>query len=185
MLTKKINNKEVKAIPIDESKIDKRPIKGVEVCPQCFANVLLLAKKNSGKTSNIYALLQQCLGRDTNVIAFVSTLDKDPQWTVIREYCESKGVPFQGYTSLIEDGVNMLEAWIKHMQTVEQKEDQHELEHKVQNIMFPCRPAPKFDESNFAIEPETKEVAKKLKKTKYQAPEYIIIIAALSDELKI
>ena len=109
MLTKKINNKEVKAIPIDESKIDKRPVKGVEVCPQCFANVLLLAKKNSGKTSNIYALLQQCLGRDTNVIAFVSTLDKDPQWTVIREYCESKGVPFQGYTSLFEDGVNMFE----------------------------------------------------------------------------
>ncbi len=85
MLTKKINNKEVKAIPVDESKIVKRPVKGVEVCPCCFANILLLAQKNSGKTSIIYALCQQCIGRDTNVIAFVSTLDKDPQWTVIRE----------------------------------------------------------------------------------------------------
>lgn len=173
MITKKINNVEVKAIPLDESKIDKRPIKGVQVCPEMFANILLLAKKKSGKTSIINTLLKHCLGRDTSVLAFVSTLEKDAQWAVIKEYCEKKGKPFLGYTSLFEDGDNMLDAFIKKLQ-VGEKEEEEKPE---------AAPLYKFPGRGAEPEPEAKE--KKPRKTKYQAPEYIIILDDLSTELKV
>ena len=173
MQTKKINNKVVKAIPVDESKIDTRPLKGVEVCPKDFANIGLFARKGMGKTSNIFHLIQQCMGRDTSVIAFVSTLENDVQWSVIRDYCEKKGNPFIGHTSLIEDGVNMLEAFVHLLQKPKETKEE---EVKVPSLsLFPCTPAEPPQE-------ETK--VKKLRKTKYQAPEYIIILDDLSTELK-
>ena len=76
LATTKVNNKVVKAIPIDDSKKDRRPVKGVDVCSEVYANIALIAKKKKGKTSIIYKLIQECAGRDTNVIAFVSTLIK-------------------------------------------------------------------------------------------------------------
>lgn len=175
MQTKKINNKVVKAIPVDESKKDKRPLKGIEVCPKDYANIGLFARKGMGKTSVIYSLIEQCMGRDTSVIAFVSTLHQDAQWTVIRNYCEKKGNPFIGFTSLMEDGANQLEAFINLLQNPNPVEETKEVASDL--LVFPCAPAPTGETKGEA------EV-KPLRKTKYQAPEYIIILDDLSTELK-
>src|SRR5690606_16403022 len=121
--TKKVNNKIVKPIPVNFAKADRRPVKGVDICTECYANIALIAKKKKGKTSIIYKIIQECAGRDTSVIAFVSTLNKDAQWTVIREYCEQRGIPFIGYTSLVDDEkVDLLDALITHLQEIKPEE---------------------------------------------------------------
>lgn len=174
LATTKVNNKVVKAIPIDDSKKDRRPVKGVDVCSEVYANIALIAKKKKGKTSIIYKLIQECAGRDTNVIAFVSTLNKDAQWTVIKEYCEKKGIPFVGYTSLYnEEKVDMLAALVAHLQEEEIKEPEPESKAPVARSYIRCAPA---------VAEESK--AAKPRPTKYVAPEYIIILDDLSDELK-
>ena len=80
--TRKVNNVKVRQIPrLGEE--DKRPIKGCELCAQLYANIFLIAKKESGKTTVIYNILDRCAGRDTMVFAFVSTLNNDANWAAI------------------------------------------------------------------------------------------------------
>src|SRR4051794_34092842 len=96
IVTKKVNNCKVRTIP-DERIEDKRPIKGYEMCCHLYANIYLVAKKNSGKTTIIYNILERCAGRDTVVFAFVSTLNNDANWIAIKKLCEDKGMPFFGF----------------------------------------------------------------------------------------
>ena len=173
MQTTRVNNKHVKAIPVDEAKKDKRQAKGWQLIPECYANVALVAKKKSGKTSVIYQLIKECVGRNTSILAFVSTLHKDDGWLTIQKYCEDRGVPFVGYTSLKDEGVDQLAALVEHLQE-DEKDDS-----KVEDVPAPvyaCVPA-----AGLPPEPETKQ---KPRKSKYIAPEYIIILDDLSDELK-
>ena len=69
--TKKVNNCKVRAIP-KEGGEDKRPIKGYEMCPCLYANIYLVAKKNSGKTTVIWNIIDRCAGRDTIIFAWLA-----------------------------------------------------------------------------------------------------------------
>src|SRR6185312_11155160 len=93
---RRLNNKVIKTIPFKKEK-DDRPIKGVEVFPKIYANIALIAKKKSGKTTAIYNIITNCISKGTTVYAFVSTLYLDDGWKGIREYCEKKEIPFIGY----------------------------------------------------------------------------------------
>ena len=112
--TTRVSNKTVRAIPHVND--DKRPIKGMEVCPYPFANIALIGAKELGKTSIINTLLKECLGRDTAVIAFVSTLYNDASWETIAKWVEAKGHPFVGYTTMMEGKINRLEAFVSSLQ---------------------------------------------------------------------
>src|SRR5665647_3075121 len=74
--TKKVHNCKVRAIPREGGE-DKRPIKGYELCPCLYANIYLVAKKNSGKTTVIWNIVDRCTGRDTIISAWVSTFNND------------------------------------------------------------------------------------------------------------
>jgi hypothetical protein len=124
MRTTKVNSKVVRAIKVQNQ--DTRPVRGSDVCPECYANIAILAKKDSGKTSIINKLIRECAGKNgrTSVLAFVSTLEKDAQWGVIREWCESNNIPFLGYTSMFEGKHNVLEAFVTGLQNDgEEKEE--------------------------------------------------------------
>jgi hypothetical protein len=82
-VTKKVNNVRVQKVP-DEKAEDTRPIKGHELCSHLYGNIYLCAKKNSGKTTVVWNLINRCAGRDTTVIAFVSTLNNDKSWATIQ-----------------------------------------------------------------------------------------------------
>ena len=99
---KKINDKVVKKIFIPEE--DTRPIKGVDVCPEVFSNIFLCAKKKMGKTSATFTLLKNCVGKDTIIIVFCSTVYKDSNWIQIKKYFENKGTDIRVFTSIYEDG---------------------------------------------------------------------------------
>ena len=167
--TKKINNVKVCTIP-REGEEDKRPIKGYEICCHLYGNIYLVAKKNSGKTTLIWNIINRCAGRDTVIIAFVSTIDNDPNWIMIRKKCEDKGLPFIAHNSLIDsEGNDQLDALIKGWQNGAE-EDEPETK-SVSTLR--CMPLH-----------ETKTETKTKRKTPYRAPEYIIILDDLADELK-
>ena len=169
--SKKVNNCKIRKIP-REGEEDKRPIKGYELCQEVYANIYLIAKKNSGKTTVIYNIIDRCAGRDTIVFAFVSTLNNDANWKGIKTMCEDKGMPFFGFTSLVdEEGVDQLQALVKSFQdSAEEKEGKEE----VKAPLLPC----------FSPVVEEKRTTTKPKRLPYRAPEYIIVLDDLADELK-
>ena len=67
---KQINNQRVKPIPIP-SDLDKRPIKGYDICPEIYSNIFLTAKKKSGKTSALFKIMKECCDKKTIIIVFV------------------------------------------------------------------------------------------------------------------
>jgi hypothetical protein len=188
MRTTKVNSKVVRAIKVPNH--DTRPVRGSDVCPECYANIAILAKKNSGKTSIINKLLKECAGKNgrTSVMAFVSTLEKDAQWQVIKEWCENNNIPFLGYTSMLSGKHNILESFVKNLQKSdsdgdgdggESKEEPAEPETVSCIRHDPAIPA----EAPAEPEPEeTKE--RKPRKSKYLEPEYIIIFDDLSEETR-
>ena len=167
-MLKRINNEKVELVP-QMGGSDKRPIKGNALFPELYSNIFLCARKNSGKTSLIYTILKKCSGRDTKILAFVSTLFKDPAWLGIQEWAKKKGVYFEGHTSLSdEDNSDILDLFVKSEQIPEEVEQE---ENKTAIVI-------KDDET------EDPEKEKKEKKEKYVAPEWIIILDDLSDEIK-
>ena len=156
----KINNEVVREVPLLEEK-DERPIKGSNLFAEIYANIFLCAKKKSGKTSVIYKTLKKCCGTKTKVVAFCSTLYKDPSWATIQAWAKHKGIPFVGYTSLKnDDGTDLLDQLIQELQQQEPKP-----EDRIKSIL---------DD-----EEEEKE-----KPPKYRSPEYVIVLDDLANELK-
>lgn len=177
MERKRINKVQCTAIPLRGQK-DTRPVKGVELFPEIYANIFLCAKKKSGKTSVIYNILQRCVGRDTSVVAFVSTLNKDAGWETIRHWCEeTKGVPFVGYTSLTEGGEDHLQSLVDHLQEGVKEEADEAPAPAAPISSLPCMPAP-------GMGPPPEHKGKPPRRTPYQAQEYIIILDDLANELK-
>ena len=167
----KINKARVRSIP-KEGDDDTRPIKGYEICPHLYANIYLVAKKESGKTTLIWNFIDRCAGRDTKIVAFVSTLNNDANWRMIQQKCEEKGIVFIGSTSIMDDEkVDHLQALTHHLQEIAADSDEEK----------PSVPVPAIPHVSLKEPPPE---SKKPTKLKYRAPEYIIILDDLSDELK-
>jgi hypothetical protein len=164
MLKIKINDEKVGPIPM-KGQGEKRPVKGADLFSEPYGNIFLCARKQSGKTSVIYKIIQKCASRDTKILAFVATLNKDSSWQMIKELCISRGIYFEGYTSLKEDGIDQLDLFVK---SEENATDATAPDKAKQKLLFD----------------EEEEEAPKQRKSKYLSPEYIIILDDLSSELK-
>lgn len=99
MELKKINNQSVKPIPLEKNTL---PVKGGEVFDELYSNIFILGRKKMGKTCCIYKILKSCVNKNTNLIFYVSTINKDASWIKICEYFENRGNPIQTYTSIDE-----------------------------------------------------------------------------------
>lgn len=171
---KRINNEVVKPVKI-KTEDDDKPIKGYDLIPELYANIFLMAKKKSGKSTILFNLLRKCSDKRTKVIIFCSTLYKDATYKQIREYLDSKGMEWEGYTSINDDGNDKLEELVQYLQNErpkeeQEEEDEKEMKQKKKSIIY-C------DESS---DDEGDSKAKR----KYRAPEYIIVLDDLSTELK-
>ncbi len=189
---KQINNECVK--PVIAKRKDGLKIKGAELfnSDNKNPNVFLCARKKSGKTSTIFKILKNCMLKETTLIIFCSTVDKDPTYKVIVNYFRDKGANVLTYTSLYENKVNKLEVLLKYLETeakAEAEREQQEKEAKLQkkqmkgmgqmNIStLPRRlminPEPEEEEE----EPETK------RKRVYEKRDFILVFDDLSTELK-
>lgn len=184
-----INNQCVKAIPIPDE--DKRPIKGYDICEEPYANIFLCARKKSGKTSALFKIMKECVVKKTIIIVFCSTCYKDKNWIQIRKYFDNKGMDLRIFTSLYEDGEDQLhiliedlkrEAKEKEEENLENNEEQ-EQEDTCENILARLASMPSVANPNGYHVPKEKQNRKE-RKSKYQAPEYMIVFDDLSSELK-
>ena len=175
---KKINNVKVKKVQLNEVE-DHRPVKGADLFEEIYANIFLCAKKKSGKTSTIYKIVKECLGKKTKVIAFVSTLHKDATWNAIRKYVECKGNEFIGHTSLKEDGEDLLDKLVNELEEEAETEyEDNSIDERLKRLEKKLCPVLCDGDS------DNEEKVKKERKEKYRSPEYIILLDDLSSELK-
>lgn len=175
---KVINKQKVNRIPnYGGAEEDKRPIAGYDVCPELYANIFICSRKNSGKTTIIHHILKNCATKDTTVIIFSSTAYKDKSMIGIRRYLKNKKIPCLTYNSIMDDDVNRLEVLFDELKEQAKEEDEidnSESESEEENV-----PKAMFKEDS-----EDSDDEKPRRKSKYQAPEHIIVLDDLSDELK-
>jgi hypothetical protein len=189
----KINKEVVKPIPLPPE--DLKPVKGFSICEEPYANIFLCARKNSGKTTVLFKILKECAGKHTVIIIFCSTAHKDRNYLAIRKYFEKKGNEIRVYTSIYEDGVDQIEELINEIteaaKAKEEEENNEEQTEQIENKDDIFEQLKKhndilgqfLDHHPNGIEPQN-EIKEKKKKTKYLAPEYILVFDDLSSELK-
>lgn len=211
IVLKKINNELV--VPLQNHfEIDTRPILGSELFPELYANIFLCAKKKSGKTVVIQKILKSCVGKNTNVIAFCSTINKDSAWIAIKRWCNEKEIPFHYFPSIKEGKVDVLDRFLNKLQNEGEDEQlESEMKAKTKGLFdsddededdgesAECEEYSEDEMDDIPMfgkkikqptEAETKLFDKRnssslKKKLPYQAPEFILIFDDLSHELKL
>src|SRR5690349_21858491 len=103
--TEQINDVKINPIPVQTG--NGRP-KGKDLFDELYANIMLVGKKKSGKSNTIFEILKRCATKNTALIVFCSTFEKDYNWLHIREWCKKNDVPIVGYTSANEKDENHL-----------------------------------------------------------------------------
>jgi hypothetical protein len=168
---KKINSEKVEVLkPVDE-KEDPRPVRGKNLFANPYGNLFFCARKNSGKTQTIATIIKKCCTIETQVIAFVSTLNVDPTWRAIRKMCEAANIAFHGHTSIkSEDGkADILDAIVEELQLEADAPPEQKSKGQFGSVVFSTPMQPK---------------EKKPKKPKEKAPKYMFIFDDLSGELQ-
>lgn len=169
--TKKINNEQIKIIPV--SKTNPNDIKGYNIIPALHTNIFICAHKGSGKTNIEYKIIESCIDTDTKVIVFCSTHNNDEAWKYIKKYFEKNKIQAMFYSSLIENGINQLENLMEYLRqegeanVIEEQSKKKDAEY-IQIVKFDNKKAAKI----------------KIKKKRKETPKYLIIFDDLSAELK-
>jgi len=162
-----INDVSVKPIQMDT--VDKTKIRGFKMFGELYSNVFICARKKMGKTTVIWNILKNCCGRDTKLIIFCATVNKDDSYKHIIEYFQGKGNEVSIFTS-IKDGKedNLINVIEQLRQPAEESESESS------------------DQMPFIItENQIKELEKKPRKEKLKSPEIIFIFDDLSKELQL
>ena len=139
-----------------------------------YANILLLAKKNSGKTNIIYNLLKQCANRSTEVVIFCPTVDLDDSYKIILDYLDSREIPHQQFKNL-DTLADLLTSYNPLIQDAEsESESDEEQPVSPSNIMAMCHVEKK------------EEVIKKRPppRSKFIVPEHIFIFDDLKEKMR-
>jgi hypothetical protein len=121
VILKTINN--LKVVPLKNSLVENtKPVLGSDMFPEVYSNILLTAKKKSGKSVVIGNIVKKCAGKNTRVIAFCSTLNKDVAWIALKRYCKKHHIPFTGYQSIYEGKKNLLFEYLNKYQCQEERD---------------------------------------------------------------
>lgn len=166
----KINKISNHGMQNNTSHLSPDKILGYDLFPEIYSNLFLVARKKSGKTSTIYNIIKHCCNKESNVIVFCATYEKDMAWIKIQEYLDKKEIPSEFHMSFInDDGVNKLAELIETLKSEKElvEEEEEPEEPTLAEVMFG----------------EDRVVIKK-KKPKKISQKYMIIIDDLSMELK-
>ena len=165
---KKINDTIIKRVKLKDDNNNHKPIKGFALFPELYSNIFICSKKKSGKTTVLYNIIKKCCDKNTKVIIFASTVNKDSTYKSILDYLDKKDIDYATYTSLKEDKIDRLQQLVEDLQ---QEAEPQTTEKENNNLLL-------FDEV------ESPESEEEEKPSKYRAPEYMIILDDLSTELK-
>eukprot|EP00732_Lithocolla_globosa_P002386 Lithocolla_globosa_v1_NODE_1547_length_2493_cov_371.285773.p1 type:complete len:271 gc:universal NODE_1547_length_2493_cov_371.285773:1275-463(-) len=169
MITKKVcNSIKNDPLPDNTAKLSPDKIVGYNLFPEIYSNIMVVARKRSGKTSTIFNVIKHCADKDTNVIVFCSTCENDVAWITIREYLEKAKIPYEFFKSIMDNGTNNLLNIIEEMKIADEEEEEEEPEPEI--ILL--------NHTNISVR------VKKKKKKKKVSPKYIVIFDDMSAELK-
>lgn len=159
-----------------------------------YPNIGIMASKGSGKTSVLGTILTKSIGWGTEVIAFVPTGYQDSAWQEIRDYMANLPSKlynkFTLYTEIVDDetGENHLQRFLDEQKRIssELDDDSQDDEKKdapavPANFIVPLE-AESDDEKDEAELRE--EIERKIQRSKYTFPRYILIFDDLSDDLR-
>ena len=193
MKTTKVNNVKIKPIITDSHPVEK--IGAYKLFPEIYCNVAIVAKKKSGKTSVLYNCLEKCVGKNTHVWLFSSTIHRDATYKSILEMLEKKKCQVSTFSHFIEDGGNILEEIINELKSVIGDSD------KEGGSVIPEEPSPydrlqqtqqckvKFGDGKSEEQKEKEEERKyireeKAKKKKTLYPEHIFCFDDLGSDMR-
>ena len=118
---KTINNEKVVPFKIAGDK-DDRPVMGYKLFDEPYANIYLCARKKSGKSCCIQKILKECTGKNTRIIAFCSTINKDKNWKAIQKWCKRHKIPFDSFSSIKDGKFDLIEAFTKKLEAEAEEE---------------------------------------------------------------
>jgi len=98
---------------------------GHQYINHAYPNILLLAKKNSGKTNIIYNILKKCANKHTEIVIFCPTWELDDTYRQILEYLDSKDIPHQQFKN-IDNLKDLMDSYDKGYQIEGSDEEQEE-----------------------------------------------------------
>lgn len=176
---KKLNNVKIK--PIEQKGGAAKPVKGADLFAEPYANIAVLAKKKSGKTTVVKTIIERCATKDTRVLVFCASFHKDKNWLSIQEWCEDNDIDIQGFTSIVVEGENKLNAELEMLKFAKEK-DKKKSEEPTQNLV-------EIDEElGFVKMPVEEKVPapdmKPPRKSRYQPLDFIFVFDDIGDELK-
>jgi hypothetical protein len=106
MAKRQINNFKIEPILIGGS---KKKALGYKLFDEAYANIAIFARKKSGKTVNLYNIIDKIANKHTTVLFLVATFDKDDVYKEIRKKLDSSNIPYESFDTfndLIDRVVN-------------------------------------------------------------------------------
>ena len=165
---RKLNNIKVKPIrtPDDEN---TRPPRGEKLISTAYANIGLIGKKKTGKSSCIATMLKAFCGPKTKVHIFCSTVLIDPTYIALGEWMDSKGIEYYPSTSLkSDDGFDLIEDILKIDEDMFKEDEGTDEKGEVQLKLLDLDPKPK---------------ERKPRKSKYKEINRLFVFDDISNEL--
>jgi len=174
---KKINNKEVSAIDIVSSGPGPK-ILGEDLFQELYANIFLVGKKKSGKTSAIFKILKESVGPETKIILFVSTVFKDANWLHIIEHFKKVGISITPFESIYDErGNDRIKILTQNLAAEAKQQFEKSQAPPKQDII----PRSKWIAVDEQLEQESE--SEEEEEPEYIAPEWIVVFDDLSNEL--
>lgn len=178
----KINNEQVKILKAPSE--DIKNIKGYKIVPKLNCNIFIVGRKECGKSSVIYTLINKFCGKNTFVHGFVGTHQNDEKYKAIKEYLDKKGIQYIFYDSITDGKKNhlndLLEELRKHNEDEEKKQikDMNKQEEEEEDDDDPYSPYTVLHNK------ETDDgISFKVKK-ELKTPKHLFLFDDMSDELK-
>jgi len=172
----KINN--VKVRPVKQNGDGDKLAKGYKLFDEPYANIFLLARKKSGKTTALFEILKRCTDNRTRIVIIASTIHKDNIYKEMVKYFKKKGNPMAIYTYLKTDGVSVIDYELDKLNKPDEQQEEGEITQDQ-----PEEPKPKF--LYFGKEEKQKELGEKVERpSKYQTPDLIFVLDDLGSGLR-
>ena len=156
---------------------------GHQYINHAYPNILLLAKKNSGKTNIIYNILKKCANRNTEVVIFCPTWELDDTYSQILDYLDSKGIPHQQFKN-IDNLKDLMDSYDKNFDQATPSDDEelketpppgHTIEKYASSKLEAILQIPQQREQHATEAAQYEQPIKKPKKSKFTVPEHIFI----------
>jgi hypothetical protein len=171
---------------------DPKTVKGRELFKDPYSNIYIAGRKKSGKTQLLYNILDHCAARDTKVMLFGSTVNKDPTYIAIQKLLDRKGIDWAAFEHFItENNEDLLEKFISDAKERTEAEQQEEQVQPVKytpleksRVRFGDELPQAIIEKKLAEEEVSKEKVKKVKKVKILSPEYILCFDDLGEDMR-